>query len=153
MTYSCSAKKMLHKTTFTSDEIAACLRAHDINPTSQRVEIAQLLFTCREHLSAEEVFSLVNGESVRVSKATVYNTLGLFAERGLVREVIADPERVFYDPNTTPHHHFYDTTTRKLVDIPAEEVKISALPALPVGMRMEGVEVIVRVRPLTPTAS
>lgn len=144
---------MLHKTTFTSDEIAARLRAHDINPTSQRVEIAQLIFTRCEHLSAEEVFALVNGKSVRVSKATVYNSLGLFAERGLVREVIADPARVFYDPNTTAHHHFYDTTTGKLMDIPAEEVQISVLPALPEGMRMEGVEVIVRVRPAVPNAS
>lgn len=140
---------MLPNINFSSDEIAARLRAHDINPTSQRVEIAQLLFTRREHLSAEEVFSLVNGQTVRVSKATVYNTLGLFAERGLIREVIADPERVVYDPNTAPHHHFYDTTTGKLMDIPAEEVQIGALPALPDGMRMEGVEVIVRVRPTT----
>lgn len=130
-------------------EIEAKLRAHDINPTSQRIEIAQLLFSRCEHLSAEEVFSLVNGDVSRVSKATVYNTLGLFAERGLIREVIADPERVFYDPNTAPHHHFYDTTTGKLMDIPAEEVHISALPVLPDGMRMEGVEVIVRVRPTT----
>lgn len=135
------------------EKTADQLRAHGINPTSQRIKIAQLLFSRREHLSAEEVFALVNGESARVSKATVYNTLGLFAARGLVREVIADPERVFYDPNTAPHHHFYDTTTGKLMDIPAEEVQISALPALPEGMRMEGVEVIVRVRPLTPTAS
>lgn len=140
---------MLPKPTFSPDEIATRLRAHDINPTSQRVEIAQLLFTRHEHLSAEEVFSLVNGQTVRVSKATVYNTLGLFAGRGLIREVIADPERVFYDPNTAPHHHFYDTTTGKLMDIPAEEVQIGALPALPDGMRMEGVEVIVRVRPTT----
>lgn len=130
-------------------EIEAKLRAHDINPTSQRIEIAQLLFSRCEHLSAEEVFSLVNGDVSRVSKATVYNTLGLFAERGLIREVIADPERVFYDPNTAPHHHFYDTTTGKLMDIPAEQVQIGALPALPDGMRMEGVEVIVRVRPTT----
>lgn len=130
-------------------EIEALLREHDINPTSQRIEIAQLLFSRCEHLSAEEVFSHVNGAVARVSKATVYNTLGLFAERGLIREVIADPERVFYDPNTAPHHHFYDTTTGKLMDIPAEEVHISALPVLPDGMRMEGVEVIVRVRPAT----
>ena len=140
----------LHQKTYTHDEIATLLRAREINPTSQRVEIAQLLFTRCEHLSAEEVFALVNGDSVRVSKATVYNTLGLFAERGLVREVIADPSRVFYDPNTTPHHHFYDTSTGKLIDIPADEVQIRTLPALPEGMHMEGVDVIVRVRPAAP---
>ena len=148
-----TSKQMQHKNNFTSDEVAARLRACEINPTSQRIEIAKVLFTRGEHLSAEDVFSLVNGESTLVSKATVYNTLGLFAECGLVREVIADPDRVFYDPNTAPHHHFYDTTTGKLMDIPQEQVQISALPALPDGMCMEGVEVIVRVRPITPIAS
>lgn len=135
--------------TYTPDEIIALLRGHDINPTSQRVEIAQVLFSRCEHLSAEEVFTLVNGESARVSKATVYNTLGLFAERGLIREVIADPARIFYDPNTAPHHHLYDTSTGNLMDIPSEEVQILGLPELPEGMRMEGVDVIVRMRPDT----
>ncbi|HJX17172.1 MAG TPA: Fur family transcriptional regulator [Acidiferrobacterales bacterium] len=138
---------MLHRKTYTQEEIAALLRAHDINPTSQRVEIAWVLFSRGEHLSAEDVFALVNGEFARVSKATVYNALGLFAERGLIREVIADPARVFYDPNTAPHHHFYDTSTGKLMDIPAEDVQIHGLPALPEGMHMEGVDVIVRMRP------
>ena len=143
---------MLQKRAYTQDEIAAMLRAHDINPTSQRIEIAQALFSRCEHLSAEDVFALVNGEVARVSKATVYNTLGLFAARGLIREVIADPARVFYDPNTTLHHHFYDTSTGKLMDIPAEDVQIRGLPALPEGMRMEGVDVIVRMRPSTSVA-
>ncbi len=138
---------MLHTKTYTPSEITALLRSRDINPTSQRIEIAQVLFSRCEHLSAEDVFALVNGESMQVSKATVYNTLGLFAERGLIREVIADPARVFYDPNTAPHHHFYDTSTGKLMDIPAEDVQIHGLPALPEGMRMEGVDVIVRMRP------
>lgn len=127
--------------------IAALLQKYSINPTTQRVEIAQVLFSRSTHLSAEDVFMLVNGESSRVSKATVYNTLGLFAERGLIREVIADPTRVFYDPNTAPHHHFYDTTTGKLTDIPADKVQISGLPTVPEGMSIEGVDVIVRVRP------
>jgi len=132
---------------YSDDEISGLLRSHEINPTSQRIEIAQLLFSRCEHLSAEDVFALVNGEFACVSKATVYNTLGLFAERGLVREVIADPTRIFYDPNTAPHHHFYNTSTGKLMDIPADDVKINGLPALPAGMRMEGMDVIVRIRP------
>jgi Fur family iron response transcriptional regulator len=138
---------MLNKRADTQEEIAALLRTHAINPTSQRVEIAQALFFRGEHLSAEEIFALVNSESARVSKATVYNTLGLFSERGLIREVVADPTRVFYDPNTAPHHHFYDTSTGKLMDIPVEDVQVGTLPALPEGMRLEGVDVIVRVCP------
>jgi len=138
---------MLTKMAHTRDEIAVLLRVHEINPTSQRVEIAQALLSRGEHLSAEEIFALVNRDSARVSKATVYNTLGLFVERDLIREVVADPMRVFYDPNTAPHHHFYDTSTGQLMDIPAEEVQIRSLPVLPDGMRMEGVDVIVRVCP------
>jgi len=129
------------------DDIAVLLRKFGINPTSQRLEIAQVLFARSTHLSAEDVFMLVNVESSRVSKATVYNTLGLFAERGLIREVIADPTRVFYDPNTAPHHHFYDTSTGKLTDISANDVHISGLPAVPEGMSVEGIDVVVRVRP------
>lgn len=136
---------------YTSEELAGMLRSHDINPTMQRMEIAQVLFSHTGHLSAEDVFTLVNGEASRASKATVYNTLGLFAERGLIREVIADPTRIFYDPNTVPHHHLYDTATGKLMDIPAGEVHVSGLPTLPEGMRIEGVDVIVRVRPETGT--
>ena len=133
--------------TLTPEDITARLQEYSINPTAQRVEIARVLFSRRTHLSAEDVFSLVNEESSRVSKATVYNTLGLFAERGLIREVIADPTRVFYDPNTAPHHHFYDTSTGRLTDIAADKVHVSGLPAVPEGMDVEGIDVIVRVRP------
>lgn len=137
----------LPRKSYSQDELVEMLRKHDINPTSQRIEIARLLFARCEHLSAEDVFNLVNGDTPQVSKATVYNTLGLFAERGLIREVIADPARIFYDPNTAPHHHLFDESTGTLTDIPAAQVQISGLPALPEGMHMEGVDVIVRVRP------
>jgi len=99
------------------------------------------------HLSAEEVFRLVNADNRRVSKATVYNTLGLLAEKGVVREVIADPNRIFYDPNTQPHHHFFDVATGQLTDISADQIQVSGLPPLPVGAQLEGVDVIVRLRP------
>jgi Fur family iron response transcriptional regulator len=142
----------LSKKSYTKAEIAGLLRGHEINPTSQRVEIAQALYLHGEHVSAEEMFAMVNCQSVCVSKATVYNTLGLFAKRGLIREVVADPARIFYDPNIAPHHHFYDTSTGKLMDIPADEVQIRMLPALPEGMSMEGVDVVVRMRPAVPGA-
>ena len=127
-------------------ELTDRLRRCGITPTAQRVDIAHVLFSRHEHLSAEDVFLLVNDNEPRVSKATVYNTLGLFAEHGLIREVIADPTKVFFDPNVTPHHHFFDTSTGKLIDIPAEQVQIGSLPAVPAGMQLEGVDVIVRVR-------
>jgi len=137
---------MLVKHNYSHEELTALLQRHGINPTAQRLEIARLLFSRAEHLSAEDVFVLANKAATPASKATVYNTLGLFAERGLIREVIADPNKVFYDPNTAPHYHFYDVASGQLTDIDAEGVHISGLPPLPEGARMEGVDVIVRVR-------
>ena len=119
---------------------------YDIQPTQQRVDIAQILFDRPQHLSADQVLASVNKARPSVSKATVYNTLGLFAEKGLVRQVIVDPSRVFYDSNISEHHHIYNVDTGDLTDISTEQVSVSALPDLPEDMRIEGVDVIVRVK-------
>ena len=129
---------------YSESEAAELLRRLDIVPTPQRVDITCLLMGQREHMSAEDVYRLVNARGRRVSKATVYNTLGLMSKKGVIREVIADPARVFYDPNTQPHHHFFDVTTGKLQDIDASVVQVSGLPPLPEGATLDGVEVIVR---------
>ena len=81
----------------TRADVALMLRESGITPTHQRIKIGEVLFTCAQHLSAEQVLAAVNQEDEEVSKATVYNTLGLFASHGLVREVIVDPSKVFYD--------------------------------------------------------
>ena len=122
------------------------LSAKGITPTQQRVEIAQIMLSKPQHLSAEQVLEMVNADRALVSKATVYNTLGLFAEKGLVREVIIDPTKIFYDTNTTHHYHFYNVEDGSLVDILAEQVQIDRLPTPPDGMVTDGVEVIIRVK-------
>jgi Fur family transcriptional regulator, iron response regulator len=133
-------------TNYSRDNVATRLRRHGINPTHQRIEIAHALFSRNEHLSADQVLAIVNGHHSETSKATVYNTLKLFLEKKLVREVIVDPSRVFYDPNTEPHHHLYNVDTGQLADIDASRIEISGLPQLPDGMVTEGVDIIVRVR-------
>ncbi len=130
----------------TKDEVIDLLKRHDITPTQQRIEIAQILFAEPQHLAAEQVMAAVNREGALVSKATVYNTLGLFARKGLVREVIVDPSKVFYDSNTREHHHFYNVDTGELTDIHAEHLNLGDLPAIPDGTQREGVDVIIRVR-------
>jgi Fur family iron response transcriptional regulator len=137
-------------TPYTRENLTETLRIRGINPTHQRIEIAFALFSRQEHLSAEQVLAIVNERYLEVSKATVYNTLNLFVEKGLIREVIVDPSRVFYDPNTEAHYHLYDIETGRLTDISASEVKISRLPSLPEGMVTEGMDVIIRVRPVRP---
>ena len=128
------------------DDVGALMLEHGITPTPQRLEIAQVLFARAQHLSAEQVLSKVNEERVHVSKATVYNTLGLFARKSLIREVIVDPAKVFYDPTTEPHHHFYNMDTGSLIDIDADAVELQRLPELPQGTTAAGVDVIIRVR-------
>src|SRR5262245_24731104 len=131
----------------TREALAGMLRRHGIAPTHQRIEIAHVLFERRQHLSAEQILAAVNASEVETSKATVYNTLRLFLEKKLVRELVVDPTRIFYDPNTQPHHHFYDVVTGQLTDIPAEAVRIEGLPALPPGTVADGIDVIIRTRP------
>jgi len=127
-------------------DIEALLRDHGIYPTRQRMEIARVLLGCARHLSADRVHALVNESRPATSKATVYNTLKLFLARRMIREVIADPDKIFYDANTSAHYHFYDVDTGELTDISADDVKVTGLPALPDGMVTEGVDIVVRIR-------
>ncbi|HTT08656.1 MAG TPA: transcriptional repressor [Gammaproteobacteria bacterium] len=134
--------------------ITALLEKHDILPTSQRVEIAALMLSQHQHMSADQVLAHIReGGETAVSKATVYNTLGLFAEKGLLREVIVDPAKVFYDSNTKPHHHFYNVDDGSLIDFDAADCAISQLPEPPAGTVAEGVEVIVRIRQNRPATA
>ena len=132
---------------YTRDNLAENLRAHGINPTHQRIEIAHALFSRCEHLSADQFMAIVNERHSETSKATVYNTLNLFLEKKLIREVIVNPNKVFYDPNTSAHYHMYDVESGELTDIDATDIRISGLPALPRGMVTEGMDIVIRVRP------
>jgi Fur family iron response transcriptional regulator len=129
------------------DEMVELLRGHGIAPTHQRVEIANVLFARREHLSADQILSLVNTRHAETSKATVYNTLKLFVRKKLVRELVVDPLRIVYDPNTAPHHHFYDVVTGRLTDVSAEAIRVTGLPPLPSGTVPDGIDIIIRTRP------
>jgi Fur family iron response transcriptional regulator len=128
------------------EEAAARLQEYGILPTQQRLQIARVLLTGDQHLSADQVLELVNVAGNRVSKATVYNTLGLFAREGILREVIVDPNRVFYDTNNGPHHHFYNVDTGELSDIDATRIPVEQLPDAPEGTLIDGVDVVIRVR-------
>jgi Fur family iron response transcriptional regulator len=132
----------------TRENVSERLRAHGINPTHQRIEIAYVMFARCEHLSADQILALVNARFAESSKATVYNTLKLFHEKKLVRQLIVDSSKVVYDPNTTPHHHFYDVTTGRISDIPFDGISISGMPAPPPGHEAEGIDIVVRTRPM-----
>ncbi len=130
----------------TRAEIKTRLEQVGIMPTQQRVDIALIMLNRPQHLSADQLLALANHNGGGVSKATVYNTLGLFACKGLVREVLVDPNRVFYDSNTQNHHHLYNEDTGTLVDTYADCLALQGLPQLPVETELVDVEVIIRIR-------
>ncbi len=126
-------------------DVVCMLRDFGITPTYQRIKLGEVLFSCKQHLSAEQVLVAVNQDDEEVSKATVYNTLGVFAQHGLIREVIVDPSKVFYDSNLSKHHHLYYSDTGELEDVADESVEIAKLPELPNELQIEDVDVIIRV--------
>jgi len=128
------------------NDILVEFHKYGILPTTQRIEIASVLLEKPQHLSAEQIIDRLRRNGSGVSKATVYNTLNLFCERGLVSECQVDPERCFYDSTTEPHHHFYNMDTGELTDIPLGDIRLADLPPIPVGSALDRVEVIVKVR-------
>ena len=132
-----------------SQNIMQLLRKHGISQTAQRVKIAAALFSGMDHPSADEVLLTANQKKAEVSKATVYNTLNLFVKKGLIREVIIDPSKVLYDPRADRHHHFYDIATGKLSDIDVSKLPIHSLPSLPHGTLLDGIDIVIRTRPVT----
>jgi len=128
------------------DRIARKLQGHGIQPTAQRIDIAAIFFAGNLHLSADQVMAKVGQTGRPVSKATVYNTLGLLAERGLLTQVIVDSSKVFYDSNTEPHFHFYNVDDGELTDVEALHPLLASLPVPPPGTYAEGFDVIIRIR-------
>ncbi len=130
----------------TRSELKDVLQDNGILPTPQRLDIAEILLARPQHMPAEMIIERLRLAGSDVSKATVYNTLNLFAETGLVREVIVASERRYYDSRTEPHHHFFNVDTGELRDIDDADVGFSQLPALPTGTRCDGIEVFIKVR-------
>jgi Fur family transcriptional regulator, iron response regulator len=127
-------------------DIAHRLARHGAKPTRQRLQLAELVFARPQHLSAEQVLQAAVSQGIRVSKATVYNTLNLFVECGLLRELVVDRDRVYYDSTVHSHHHFYNVDTGEMIDIPAASVSFAGVPEAPAGTEQDGVDVIIRVR-------
>lgn len=129
----------------------ATLEAHGIQPSAQRVAVARYVLSTDEHPSADQVFARVKHELSRsvgapvLSRATVYNTLHLFVEKGLLRELILAEGRVVFDPKTEPHHHFVDDETGVIHDVPWDALKVRDVAALE-GLEVREYQVVMRGR-------
>ena len=120
-----------------------------IRPTAQRVRIASVLLCAPQHLSAEQILASLRSAGARVSKATVYNTLNLFASHGLIRLLSVDGSRAWFDSNVDAHYHFHDTSSGALIDVPVPEVEFSRLPPAPPGTEVAGIDLVIRLRKKT----
>ena len=128
-----------------SPSITTRLRHAGLRPTRQRCSLATLLFGQGDrHVSAEALHEEAVKVGVRVSLATIYNTLHQFQQAGLLRELAIDGQRSYFDTNTSNHNHFYIEDRGQLIDIPANAVRVDGVPQPPAGMRISHIDVVVR---------
>jgi Fur family transcriptional regulator, iron response regulator len=121
------------------------LRSAGLRPTRQRQALAQLLFKDKErHVTAETLHGEAVAAGESVSLATVYNTLHQFTEAGLLRQVLVDGSRTYFDTNTGDHHHFYREEDGLLIDIDGAAIAVSGVPQPPKGAKVERIDVIIR---------
>jgi Fur family iron response transcriptional regulator len=123
------------------------LRGVGLRPTRQRLALARLLLEGRDrHISAEALHLEVQAAGLKISLATIYNTLHQFTQAGLLREVVVEPGRSYFDTNVADHHHFFSPDTGSLQDIPGDQVTMAVIPEAPDGTEIDRVDVIVRLR-------
>ncbi|UWQ13777.1 transcriptional repressor [Aliiroseovarius sp. M344] len=127
---------------------AAWLASADLRPTRQRLALAQLLIGDghHRHVTAESLYEASRDSDERVSLATVYNTLRVFSEAGLLREITVNGARSYFDTNVSNHPHFFWEDTEELMDAPDEDLKIARLPEAPDGTEIAKVDVVIRLR-------
>ncbi len=119
----------------TDNDLIDRLERHHIRASAQRLAIARYVLATDDHPSADEVWKAVTPDFPLVSRATVYNTLQLFTEKGLLRQLVLAEGCVVYDPKVEPHHHFVDDETGSIVDIPWTALRVGKIDEL------EGVDV------------
>jgi len=123
------------------------LRAADLRPTQQRLNLCKLLFDSGDrHVTADSLYAEARAADVCVSPATIYNTLNQFTAAGLLREVVVESGKTYFDTNTSDHHHFYIEDEGRLMDIEGGTVVVEGLPQAPAGAEISRVDVVVRVR-------
>jgi Fur family iron response transcriptional regulator len=122
------------------------LKTAGLRPTRQRLALAKLLFDQGDrHVTAEQLHGEAMAADVRVSLATIYNSLHQFTSAGLLREVVVSPGRSYFDTNVEDHHHFFYEDKGRLEDIPGDQVSWRHLPEPPDGQRIARVDVIIRI--------
>ena len=119
-----------------------------LRPTRQRLALAELLVGDGQdrHVTAESLFEAARQTGVRVSLATIYNTLRAFCDAGVLNEITVDGSKSYFDTNTHDHPHFFWEDDGRLSDAPADQLQIARLPDAPDGAEIASVDVVIRLR-------
>jgi Fe2+ or Zn2+ uptake regulation protein len=128
-----------------AQHVADLLRAQGIQPSAQRVAVARYVLFTDHHPTADQVWSEVRRDFPVISRATVYNTLNLFADKGLLQSHNFDEGAGVFDANTAPHHHFIDEETGRIVDIPIDRLRVSGIHELE-GFDVDDFRIVLRGR-------
>ena len=118
----------------------------NVTPTKQRLDLAKLIFAKKQHFTAADLISLADNKGLNISMATVYNTLSLLEDKGMLKTINIDNELKFYDTNLENHHHLYNTTMSTLTDIAHDRVSFAELPELPKTLEIESTELLIKVK-------
>ena len=118
----------------------------NVTPTKQRLDLARLIFAKKQHFTAADLISLADKNGLNISMATVYNTLSLLEDKGMLKTINIDNELKFYDTNMENHHHLYNTTMSTLTDIAHDKVTFAELPELPKTLEIESTELLIKVK-------
>ena len=128
-----------------AEPLPELLRAHGIQPSAQRLAVAEYVLRTQDHPSADEVLARVRGRVPMISRATVYNTLNLFVEKGLLRQFVLAEGRLVFDPHVAPHHHFVDDESGTIVDVPWDALEVKRVEKLQ-GLDVKEYQVVLRGR-------
>ena len=121
------------------------LRKSGLRPTKQRIKICEVLFDAEKtfHFTIKELVKIIeNQANIKVSLATVYNTVHAFIKKGYLKEIPLNASQSYYDTNVTHHHHFFDEEENKLIDIHQDDVdEVNIKRTIP-GKKIRSVEVL-----------
>ena len=128
------------------NEMENRLRDAGIQPTRQRMAIAQALLQAPIHLAADDILIAARVYLPSLSRATVYNTLPLFVEKGLLRALRLSPERTVYDSRTDIHSHIFHEDTGHVEDLACDALQWANIPSMDPSLELLGLDLVVRVR-------
>ena len=139
-------KSILNETNMSKESARRVLSEYHIKPTAQRLDIARITLYKDQHLSAEDIIMRLNSNKDGISRATVYNTLNLFVDKGLLKRVTIDSSKIYFDSKTKPHSHYFNVDTGEILDFEFDDIKIEPSLDLPKNTLKEGVDVVIRIK-------